>query len=325
MDARNRRSRRGALRRGLPAAHRLARLGRLPRARGPQPAAPLLPRIDRRNRPADPGGGGLMDTKLESPRPIRGGVHVDQRHNSRPQARHRPRRVHRRHRRAGRHPARLPRPRRQGPRRDRLDRPRRGAGRARRRRRADRRRHPAQRRQPGRQARRSDLRDGKVEFHGQPMFAVVAETRDAARRATKLAKVEYRPLPHVTDVAEAIAADYPFVTEPLKLERGDVAAGDGRGAAPAEGRAARRRPGPFLPRGHDRLRHPRRGRRRHRLFLDPAPVRGAAHGRPRPRRAVERGDDHRPPHGRRLRRQGDPAEPLRRGRRGRRQEARTAP
>jgi len=65
---------------------------------------------------------------------------------------------------------------------------------------------------------------GKVEFHGQPLFAVVAETRDAARSAAKRAKVEYRPLPHVTDVAEAIAADYPFVTEPLKLERGDVAA-----------------------------------------------------------------------------------------------------
>jgi xanthine dehydrogenase large subunit len=64
---------------------------------------------------------------------------------------------------------------------------------------------------------------GKVEFHGQPMFAVIAETRDAARRAATLAKVEYRDLAHVTDVAEAVAADYPFVTEPLKLERGEVA------------------------------------------------------------------------------------------------------
>jgi xanthine dehydrogenase large subunit len=63
-----------------------------------------------------------------------------------------------------------------------------------------------------------------VEFHGQPLFAVVAESRDAARRAATLARVEYKPLPHVTDVAEAIAAGYPFVTEPLKLERGDVAA-----------------------------------------------------------------------------------------------------
>ena len=62
----------------------------------------------------------------------------------------------------------------------------------------------------------------KVEFHGQPMFAVIAETRDAARWAATLAKVEYRDLPFVTDVAAAIDAGYPFVTEPLKLERGEV-------------------------------------------------------------------------------------------------------
>ena len=54
------------------------------------------------------------------------------------------------------------------------------------------------------------------------MFAVIAETRDQARRAAKLAKIEYRDLPFVTDVAEAMKADYPFVTEPLKLERGEV-------------------------------------------------------------------------------------------------------
>ncbi len=64
----------------------------------------------------------------------------------------------------------------------------------------------------------------KVEFHGQPLFAVIAETRDAARRAAKLARVEYRDLPHVTDVAAAVDAGYPHVTEPLKLERGDVEA-----------------------------------------------------------------------------------------------------
>jgi xanthine dehydrogenase large subunit len=63
-----------------------------------------------------------------------------------------------------------------------------------------------------------------VEFHGQPIFAVIAETRDQARRAAKLAKIEYEDLPHVTDVAEAIAANYPMVVDPLKLERGDVAA-----------------------------------------------------------------------------------------------------
>ncbi|KRA50350.1 xanthine dehydrogenase molybdopterin binding subunit [Devosia sp. Root635] len=67
--------------------------------------------------------------------------------------------------------------------------------------------------------------EGKVQFWGQPLFAVVAETRDQARRAAHLAKVEYRDLPHALDVRAAQAAGGTLVTEPLKLERGDVAAG----------------------------------------------------------------------------------------------------
>lgn len=64
-----------------------------------------------------------------------------------------------------------------------------------------------------------------VEFWGQPLFAVVAETRDQARRASKLAEIGYEDLDAVTDVDAALAADAKMVTEPLKLERGDVAAG----------------------------------------------------------------------------------------------------
>ena len=59
-----------------------------------------------------------------------------------------------------------------------------------------------------------------VEFLGQPVFAVVAETRDAARRAARLAEIAYDPLPHITDVADATGE----VTEPLTLKRGDAAA-----------------------------------------------------------------------------------------------------
>ncbi len=66
---------------------------------------------------------------------------------------------------------------------------------------------------------------GKVEFHGQPIFAVIANTRDAARRAARKAVVEYRDLPIVTDVAEAERAGYPLVVDPLKLERGDIKEG----------------------------------------------------------------------------------------------------
>jgi len=60
--------------------------------------------------------------------------------------------------------------------------------------------------------------------HGQPLFAVVAETRDQARRAALLAKASYEEKPPVLDVASARAAGGDLVTEPLKLERGDVAA-----------------------------------------------------------------------------------------------------
>ncbi|ASY65647.1 Xanthine dehydrogenase, molybdenum binding subunit (plasmid) [Sinorhizobium sojae CCBAU 05684] len=76
---------------------------------------------------------------------------------------------------------------------------------------------------------------GKVEFHGQPIFAVIATTRDAARRAAAKARIEYRDLPHVTDVLEAAAADYPLVVDPLKLERGDIVAGFARSRHVVEG------------------------------------------------------------------------------------------
>ncbi|WP_424932406.1 xanthine dehydrogenase molybdopterin binding subunit [Amaricoccus macauensis] len=62
----------------------------------------------------------------------------------------------------------------------------------------------------------------KVEFWGQPMFAVVAETRDAARRAATLAKVTYEDLPHALDPEAAQAADMGYVTPPLTLKRGDA-------------------------------------------------------------------------------------------------------
>ena len=62
----------------------------------------------------------------------------------------------------------------------------------------------------------------KIEFHGQPLFAVIAGTRDAARRAAALANVEADVLPHALDPSAAQAAGYPLVTDPLKLERGEV-------------------------------------------------------------------------------------------------------
>ncbi|WP_092369746.1 xanthine dehydrogenase molybdopterin binding subunit [Cribrihabitans marinus] len=66
------------------------------------------------------------------------------------------------------------------------------------------------------------LADGKVEFWGQPIFAVIAETRDAARRAAKRASVSYEDLPHVLEPDAAREADMPYVTPPLTLKRGEA-------------------------------------------------------------------------------------------------------
>jgi xanthine dehydrogenase large subunit len=65
----------------------------------------------------------------------------------------------------------------------------------------------------------------EVKYWGQPIFCVIGETRDAARRATRLAKIEYRELPHVISVEASLQDGGKLVTEPLKLERGDVEAG----------------------------------------------------------------------------------------------------
>ncbi len=66
------------------------------------------------------------------------------------------------------------------------------------------------------------LADAEVKFWGQPIFAVVAETRDQARRAAALAKITYDALPHALDPMAAKLADMGYVTDPLTLRRGDA-------------------------------------------------------------------------------------------------------
>ena len=67
-----------------------------------------------------------------------------------------------------------------------------------------------------------------VQFHGQPIFVVFAETRDQARRAALLAKIEYSDLPHWSDIAGARDNGAPFVTEPMTLKRGEPEAKIGK-------------------------------------------------------------------------------------------------
>jgi len=61
----------------------------------------------------------------------------------------------------------------------------------------------------------------KVEFHGQVLFAVIAETQEAARRAARLAKVEYEDLTPVLTVDEALR-DKLFVLPKHVMKRGDA-------------------------------------------------------------------------------------------------------
>ncbi|MCW1955710.1 MAG: xanthine dehydrogenase molybdopterin binding subunit [Roseobacter sp.] len=77
-----------------------------------------------------------------------------------------------------------------------------------------------------------------VEFYGQPLFAVIAESRDIARRAAELAQVEIEALPHVLGPMEAIAAGGAHITAPLTLERGDVEAGFAKAARRITGQMA---------------------------------------------------------------------------------------
>ncbi|MEY3251851.1 MAG: xanthine dehydrogenase molybdopterin binding subunit, partial [Pseudomonadota bacterium] len=64
-----------------------------------------------------------------------------------------------------------------------------------------------------------------LRYRGQPVFVVVARTRDAARRAAALAPkvIQARPLPALMS-AEAAHAAGQYVVPPMHLVRGDAAA-----------------------------------------------------------------------------------------------------
>jgi len=64
--------------------------------------------------------------------------------------------------------------------------------------------------------------DGLVEYYGQSLFAVAAETIDQARAATALAKIDYADEPAILDIDEAMQAKV-FLEEPYIISRGDAA------------------------------------------------------------------------------------------------------
>ncbi|MDH5243355.1 MAG: xanthine dehydrogenase family protein molybdopterin-binding subunit [Chloroflexota bacterium] len=61
---------------------------------------------------------------------------------------------------------------------------------------------------------------GETHYHGEPVAAVAAETRDAAEEAARLVKVDYEELPAVFTVAGALDRSAPLVQDP-DLRPGD--------------------------------------------------------------------------------------------------------
>ena len=64
------------------------------------------------------------------------------------------------------------------------------------------------------------LPEREVQYLGQPIFAVAADTVDQARRAARLAAVEYEERPAILTIEEALARQS-FVLPSVTLERGD--------------------------------------------------------------------------------------------------------
>ncbi|WP_374632309.1 xanthine dehydrogenase molybdopterin binding subunit [Ferrovibrio sp.] len=66
------------------------------------------------------------------------------------------------------------------------------------------------------------LADGLVQFHGQPVAAIVARDLHVARAAARLVKVEYEELPPLLDIREAMEREQ-WVGDPHVMTRGDAA------------------------------------------------------------------------------------------------------
>lgn len=62
-----------------------------------------------------------------------------------------------------------------------------------------------------------------VMYHGQAVAWVLAETEEAARHGAAAVRVAYEPLPAVLTIDDAIRGGH-FLTEPLRVERGDAEA-----------------------------------------------------------------------------------------------------
>ncbi|MBL4926674.1 xanthine dehydrogenase molybdopterin binding subunit [Fuscibacter oryzae] len=67
------------------------------------------------------------------------------------------------------------------------------------------------------------LSTGEVHFVGQPIFLVAAETHLAARKAARLARMEFADLPALLTVEDALSANSRFEQGPIIWTKGDAA------------------------------------------------------------------------------------------------------
>ncbi|MBN2741548.1 MAG: xanthine dehydrogenase molybdopterin binding subunit [Rhodobacteraceae bacterium] len=79
------------------------------------------------------------------------------------------------------------------------------------------------------------LAEGVVNYIGQPIFLVAATTHLAARKAARLAKINYAPRTAILTVEDALAANSHFEGGPVTWARGDVAAGFAQATHVVEG------------------------------------------------------------------------------------------
>ncbi|MCE8515677.1 xanthine dehydrogenase molybdopterin binding subunit [Ruegeria pomeroyi] len=68
------------------------------------------------------------------------------------------------------------------------------------------------------------LSDGTVHYVGQPIFVVVATSHLAARKAARLARIDYAEEPAILTIEQALAADSRFEDGPRIYEKGDAEA-----------------------------------------------------------------------------------------------------
>lgn len=80
------------------------------------------------------------------------------------------------------------------------------------------------------------LAEGEVFYLGQPIFAVIAESHLAARKAARLGRISYEESPPILTIDDALAADSRFEEGPRTYRKGDVDAALSAAERTIEGR-----------------------------------------------------------------------------------------